>query len=107
MTNETTKVTEETMEMVADNSVEVIQAANDIVSGNDIKLGKVGKGAGIVIVVGIVGYGIYKLAKKYVPALNKSNDEKTETVECTSEDYTEAINEEDVAVEDLDGNTIE
>ena len=106
MTNETTKVTEETMEMVVDNGVEVIQAAEDIVSGNDINLGKVGKGAAVAVVVGTVLWAGYKYGVPFVKKLIKKD--KPETVDCESEEYAEAIDEEDVAVEDLNNDdTIE
>lgn len=96
-------MTNETMEMVTENTDVVIEAADAIVAGNDIDLLKVGKGLGIAVLV--VGGG-YLLVKKGIPAIKKFfNKDEAEMVECGSEDYTEAVSEDEVGV--VDEETIE
>lgn len=103
---ENTIMTEETMEMVADNSVEVINTANDIVAGNDIDLRKVGKKVGVFVIAGAVIYAGWKYGVPFVKNLIKKD--KPETVDCESDTCAEAIDEEELVVEDFnEDDTIE
>ena len=91
-------MTNEAMEMVTENTDVVIEAADAIVAGNDIDLLKFGKKA--VVVALVVGAGCL-LIKKGIPAFkNFMNKGKTETVDTESEDYVEAIPEDEVGIEE-------
>ena len=97
MSKEANVMTEELVEMMADNSDVVIEAAEQYVPKFDF-IG-FAKGCGKVGVALCAGYGAYKVITDIIiPAATASKKSKTETVDCTDRDYTEAIDEADVDV---------
>lgn len=91
-------MTNEVMEMVED--VDVIEVAEQYVP--EIGVMDIVKGAGKFAGIGLAIYGGFRLVKDVIiPGVQRKKNPETEMVGCDAcDDYTEAIDEADVDVED-------
>jgi hypothetical protein len=91
-------MTNEVMEMVED--VDVIEVAEQYVP--EIGVMDIVKGAGKFAGIGLAIYGGFRLVKDVIiPGVQRKKNPETEMVDCDAcDDYTEAIDEADVDVED-------